>query len=97
MTFWPVKAARTAATVSRTRVIGRSNGTPIHCCTIVLVEMPSPSTKRPPEMRCKDAAVSAINAGGRVKTAIIAVPRRIRSVATEAAASGTIASLSKVS
>src|SRR5215472_11506062 len=77
VTFSRRKIARKASTVSRIGVTGLRKGTPIHPCMILGVEMPSPSTKRPPVISCAVMADMAIRAGGRLKTGTIAVPKRI--------------------
>ena len=72
---------------------GLRNGTPIHPCMIFGVEIPSPSTKRPPVIRCAVTADIAISAGGRLNTGTIAVPNRIFDDSIDAAAIGANASV----
>ena len=91
--FSPFMMARTAATVSRVRVWVFAYGTPIQFCTMLGVEMPSPSTKRPPESWLTVAADIAISGAGRVNTGTIAVPKRNLSESIAAAAIGENASL----
>ena len=74
--------------MSRTRLSGRSNGTPFQRSTITSDDEPSPSTKRPPDASASAAACWASTAGPRVNAETTPVPSRIRSVQAAASASG---------
>ena len=75
-------------TASRTRLSGRSNGTPFHCSTITSDDEPSPRQKRPPEASASAAACWASTGSPRVKGFTTPVPSRARSVQAAASTSG---------
>ena len=66
--------------VSRRRRTPRSKWTPCQPSITWCPEVPSPSTKRPPEMLSSEAAVWAISAGLRLNTFTMPVATLIRSV-----------------
>ena len=61
---------------------------PFQRSTITFDDDPMPSTKRPPDSCCSDAACCASTDGPRVNTFTTPVPRRMRSVAVAARATG---------
>ena len=81
--------ARTASIVSRSRVAGFSAGAPSQSVRMRRVPVPSPSTKRPPDISSRSSAVTAVSRGERPNAQAIAVPSSMRSVSTAAAASAS--------
>ena len=61
----PRQAARAISMISRVRASGALNGTPWKPSITCGPEAPSPSSKRPPEMVSRVAAVIAISVGVR--------------------------------
>jgi hypothetical protein len=84
----PASTGRSAATVSRTFVSGRSKRMPFQRSTITSDDDPSPRTKRPPDASASAAACCASTAGPRVNAETMAVPSRMRPVQAAASASG---------
>ena len=69
------------------RAAGLENGTPNHSSFMRLVPLPSPSTMRPPESSSRSSAALPCSRGERVNALAIAVPKRMRCVASAIAPS----------
>ncbi len=89
----PRSAARRNRSTSRVRLTGSSNATAFQSRTSTGEDAPTPSAKRPGAASASAAALIASNAGPRVKTGVIAVPRRSRGAQAAASASGVNASV----
>ena len=88
----PASSPRTWVVTSRSRAAGRSYATSCHPSASWRVLAPRPSTNRPPESRCRVAAVIAIVAGERPQTENTPAISLIRRVVTASSASTTAAS-----
>lgn len=93
----PARVACRKSSVSARRVYGFSKGILFQRSTMMSLEVPMPSTKRPGASSASCAALVAIRAGPRPKTPATAVPKRSVSLPVAETASGRKPSLAATS